>query len=161
MIERGDRERAVALFEESRQLNRERGDRHGISWSLRRLGIVAASQGQLDRASALLRASLGLLWELRDKTCTTWCLSLLASVCADRSLNDRAVRLLGAAQALRNTIGVSLSSLSPRERLDHDRRISSLRTTLGEDAFARPWAKGQTMAMEQAVAYALDEPASA
>jgi hypothetical protein len=58
-----------------------------------------------------------------------------------------------AAAALRQTIGALLSL---NERADHDRKVAAVRTALGDAAFGAAWAEGQTLTLDQAIAYALE-----
>jgi hypothetical protein len=71
---------------------------------------------------------------------------------------ERAARLCGAAAALREAIGAPLSAA---ERTDFDRTVAAVRAALGEEAFAAVWACGQALPLEQAIAEALGEEASA
>jgi hypothetical protein len=45
-------------------------------------------------------------------------------------------------------------------RAVHQDAITAARSALGEDAYAVAWAEGRSMNLEQAVAYALEEPGS-
>jgi non-specific serine/threonine protein kinase len=47
----------------------------------------------------------------------------------------------------------------PTVRAVHDGTVAAARSGLGDDAFAAAWADGQGLSLEQAVAYALEEPA--
>jgi hypothetical protein len=70
----------------------------------------------------------------------------------------RAVRLLGTAEAVVEGYG------GPRHRSDQDRHgteAAMVREQLGDEAFSAAWAEGRAMTLEQAVAYALEEPPSA
>ena len=66
----------------------------------------------------------------------------------------RAAQLWGAAQALQEAKGI------PRDAdwlAEADALISDVRSSLGEGAWQKAWKKGQTMAPEDAVFYALEE----
>jgi hypothetical protein len=41
------------------------------------------------------------------------------------------------------------------ERMEYDREISDLRANMDEAIFAKAWAEGRDMTMEQAIAFAL------
>ena len=58
--------------------------------------------------------------------------------------------------ALKTAIG---ASPEPYEQEDYQRDLTAARTSLGADEFGRFWAEGQVMTREQAVEYALGEPA--
>ena len=72
----------------------------------------------------------------------------------EASRGARAARVFGAAAALREAIG---SPLPPRCRASYQHTITTLRTQLGEEAFATAWDEGQTMTLAQAVAFTLKE----
>ena len=61
------------------------------------------------------------------------------------------MRLLGAAETLRRRIG---SVLSPAERSEHDRLLATLRTALGEEAFAAITSEGRTQPVATMLALA-------
>ncbi len=44
-----------------------------------------------------------------------------------------------------------------KARAQHDQAIAAVHAALGEDGFAKAWAKGQAMPLEEAVPYALDK----
>jgi predicted ATPase len=150
----GDYGRATVLYEESLALRRELSDKGGIALSLRNLGNVAYEQGDYGRARALHEESLALCREIGNKYNAAYCLEGLAAVVCAQGQPERGARLLGAAAALRAGIG---TPLPPSERAAQERTVATARAALGEDAFAAAWAKGQTMPLEQAIAYALGE----
>ena len=45
-------------------------------------------------------------------------------------------------------------------RVDYDCHVAALRSSLGETAFAKAWAEGRAMTLDQAIAYALESTAS-
>ncbi len=79
---------------------------------------------------------------------------LLGGVAGASGLPERGARLLGASEAMREAIG---SMLEPEDRIEYDRDVAIVRSQLDEEAFAKAWAEGRRMSMEQAVAYALEE----
>ena len=69
-----------------------------------------------------------------------------------------AARLFRVAEAQFQAIG---ATMWPADRLEHGRTVAALTGALGEEAFAATWAEGRAMSLEQAIAYALEEPADA
>nr|MBA2449131.1 hypothetical protein [Chloroflexota bacterium] len=67
----------------------------------------------------------------------------------------RALRLAGAAAALRAALG---AIPSPAAQTLLERRLSSARQALDEDAAAMAWSEGQALSLDEAVAYALAAP---
>ena len=62
---------------------------------------------------------------------------------------DLGARLLGAAERLRETMGLALW-----DPADHAHTVDSLRRRLGEEAFEQAWAAGRELTEEEAVALA-------
>jgi hypothetical protein len=63
--------------------------------------------------------------------------------------------LYAAAEALQETAGLSLPSPN-YQQLNHEKTIAMLRTNLGEENFAKAWAEGRSMTMEQATEHGLE-----
>ena len=144
---------AHALYEESLAISQELGDKRGVAISLNNLGCLAQRERQYPVARELLEKSLEISRELGDKKATAEALEDLAVVLAvAHGQNERAVRLWSAAQSFRD--GASLPR-RPRECAEHNRNIETGRDALGDLAFAAAWSLGQTMTLEQAIAYAL------
>jgi predicted ATPase/class 3 adenylate cyclase len=116
------------------------------------LGRVALDQGDPDRAAALFGESLKLSWEPENEIDITLSLIGLAGVAGERGQPARATHLLGAAEAIRESIG---RSLTPVERTIFDRYAATFSAALDDATFAVMWAEGQKMTLEQAKAEAL------
>jgi len=124
-----------------------------IAVSLNNLGKIARERGDIRAARALHTESLTIRRKLGDKGGYPWSLEAFARLSAPVD-PERAARLWGAAEALRESLGLPLP---PNEREDYDRHRTAAREALGEEAFAGAWAEGRTMTPEQATAYALQE----
>jgi non-specific serine/threonine protein kinase len=149
---RGDNKRAIDLYEGSLLLRRELGDKRGIAVALNNLGEIALRQGDHERTAGLLGESLLLFQALGDKVYVATCLEGLALVAGAQGQAARATRVLAAAGALRRAIGVPLLAA---DRAGQDAVVHTARNALGEERFGATWAEGETMELEQAVAYAL------
>jgi hypothetical protein len=110
------------------------------------------------RAAALFKESLSLRKEMGARRGIAESLEGLASVRVadggDSQTAARPARLLGAAEALREAIGAPVPLV---ERAEYERDVATLRSQLGEEAFAATWAEGRAMRTEQAIAYALEK----
>ena len=62
-------------------------------------------------------------------------------------------RLLGNAATLRESRGLPIP---PIERTDLDRVLGTIRSSLGEEAFAAAWAEGQARPIKQVIDEALE-----
>jgi transcriptional regulator with XRE-family HTH domain len=150
----GDVARGRALLEESLALLRETGDIPGIGWALAYLGYVVGSTGGARRAIAILRESLLLFQELGHRPRAARCLCFLGIVAMHQGDNVRGIRLIGAAE------GINLylrATLSLDQRTVCEATLAAARAALGDDAFARDWAVGQAMTLEQAVEQAMTD----
>jgi len=160
----GDPVRATALAEEGLMLHRELGDKALITSALDTLGSIALSQGDLERAIACFTEGLSVAQELRHETLIAeglsearelrnqmfiaWLLWGLARVAVAQNQLKRAAQLFGATEVRYDVNKV----LSPNQRDDYERMISSVRAQLGEQAFAAAWAEGRTISREQILA---------
>jgi predicted ATPase/class 3 adenylate cyclase len=148
---RGDLERAAMLLEESLAWLRNWGS-PSVFEVLNDLGRVALDRGDTDRAAALFGESLKLSWEPENEIGMALSLVGLAEVAGALEQPARAAQLLGAAEAIRESSG---RSLTPVERGVFDRYVAAIRTQLDDAIFALMWAEGQRMTLEQAKAEAL------
>jgi DNA-binding NarL/FixJ family response regulator len=113
------------------------------------LGTVVWRQGDAARAAALLTECLTLLHDMDDREGGARVLSVLAALTRERGDAARAARLLGAAEALRDGLGVQLSAAAHAEA---ERQQAALRTQLDADALAAAWARGRGMTLGEALA---------
>jgi predicted ATPase/DNA-binding CsgD family transcriptional regulator len=148
-FQQGDVSRASSLLEESLVLFQEVGERVRIAEVFAAQGFLLLSQGDYAAARALLEESLQLSLDLDYKWNTALCLEGVATVVAVRGEPERAVWLLSAAQELREAVGTPLPSMF---QALHEFTMASVRTQLGEQAFAAAWAEGRDMTSEQALA---------
>ncbi len=145
----GDVVRARSLLEESLVLFQEVGERGRIAEVLGSQGLISLSQGDYAAARALLEESLKLSLELDYKWDIAGGLEGVAAVVTAQGEPVRAVWFMSAAQALREAIG---TPLPPVFQAMHEFTVASVRTQLGEQAFAAAWAEGRTMTPGQALA---------
>ena len=104
-------------------------------------------------------------WELKDRLCGVYYVWGLGKVNALRGRPVRAARLWGAAEGLRERMGMSLSKFDITYS-GYEQVLAAVRSALDEAAFDAAWAEGRAMSPEQAIEYALskedeEEPASA
>lgn len=155
-VDEGDHDRAVARFEESLVLNRELGDRRGIALCFTCLGMTELSRGDRERAAAPLEEALRQLQDRGDRVGIATGLLGLAGVALSRGRPARAARLWGAAEALREAIGLPLTPFV-RSHYDYEGDLAAARAGLDEQSFAAAWSEGRAMTPEQATEYALSE----
>jgi predicted ATPase/class 3 adenylate cyclase len=149
----GDYDRAVERYEESLAIGREIGGKYTIASALHGLGKVACSRRDFDRAAALYGEALALWRETGHRGGAIYTLADIAALAVLERHPESAARLLGAAEANYQQFRFFVS---PRERDGHDGNLAAVRAALGEDVFAKIYAEGQAMTLEQAMADALE-----
>jgi predicted ATPase/DNA-binding XRE family transcriptional regulator len=152
---RGEYDEARGFIERAMQIHRELGDRRGEGLMAQALGNVAADRGDLSEAAAHFRQALALADEIRDWGIVARSLEGLASILARRNRQlERAARLYGAAQALREEIGMPVAGSGQPE---HDSQVEFLESLLGHRALLAAWQFGRTLSRERAVKLALGD----
>ncbi|MGH3146477.1 MAG: response regulator transcription factor [Rubrobacter sp.] len=73
-----------------------------------------------------------------------------------RGMPIRAARLWGAAEALREQMGMALSKFDLAAS-GYELELAAVRSALSEASFEAAWAEGRAMTPEQAIEYALSE----
>ncbi len=148
----GDNERATVLYTEGLARLSGGGHKWHTAYALRNLGDVALRKKDYVRAAASFVESLILCGELGDRLVTQQCLEGWAGVASAQGHHERAARLFGAAGTLREKLG---HLPSPPDQAQHDQHVASTRAVLGDASFAKTWAEGRAMTLEQAIEYAL------
>lgn len=146
--------RAQALHEESQALFRQIGNQRSEANALSHLGPVWLAQGERERAISALRESARLWQNLEDRHGNIWNLERFAEIAVAQGQAARAAQLWGAAEALREQMGVPLP---PVERDRYAQPLAAAREQLPETAWRSAWAAGRAMSLEQALAYALQD----
>lgn len=146
-----DYQHATTFYEESLTNAREYGQKYTITYALRNMAVFALHVCDYERAGVLFAEGLA-LGAASPNWVTEECLVGMAEIaCAERQY-ERAACLFGAGDALREALGVRRS---PRIQVRYDERLAVTRGGLGDVAFAKQWAEGRAMTLEQAVEYAL------
>ena len=153
---RDDLGTAAVLCDEAISLFGQRDDRHGLHFCLITLARIAQRRGDIARVTGLAREILLLGRELGTRNALASVLESLAWTARMRGHSIRAARLLGAAEALREAVGVRPSAA---ERADYETEVPAVRASLGQVA-SLAWAEGRAMTPDQAIAYALEDPPS-
>jgi len=151
----GDYERAGKFYEESLEILRELGSRFTLAAPSFNLAWVALHGGDYRKAKVLFEESLKLYKEDGNKNAMTDCLSGFAAVLGVIGRPEQAARLLGAVESLLESIGMS-GRMDPSDQKEFDHYVAAARAHLDEAAFAKAWAAGRAMALEQAIEYALE-----
>jgi tetratricopeptide (TPR) repeat protein len=153
-LERGEYAKAASLSEQAYGLFETLDDSEGMAFALVNQGFAALSEKQHERAIELLRQALRRLAELEFKDVIGYCFEGLAAVLAFTRRPEEAAKLLGAAEALRESLGVGLA---PAEQTTHDETVEAVRAALDEQHFGAAWRQGRELPLEDAIAYALED----
>jgi tetratricopeptide (TPR) repeat protein len=124
-------------------------NKHGIARTLNRLGEVKINEGAYGDALALHQQGLVLAQEIDNRAEIA---ISLQGVAATITVEEQAACLLGAAEVLRETLGLTLR---PVERTYWKRIVTDVRAQLDDAAFFAAWFEGRAMTTTQAIAQAL------
>jgi DNA-binding CsgD family transcriptional regulator/tetratricopeptide (TPR) repeat protein len=145
----GDHETGRRLLSEGLSLHRQNDYKFGTAVSLRFLGQVSRNAGDFDEAERCFEASLKIDVTRTQQWHVASALEGLGEVAAKRRRPARAARLFGAANHIRAEIGVPLE---PAVSAQIDRVTSTVRNSLGDDAFAAEWETGQRLSISEVMA---------
>jgi len=148
-LSEGDTAGAASRVEQALSLFQEMKQQDGTALSLYAKAQVATVQQNYPHAQELYEQGVKVACELGDTLTIIPGLEGLAAAVAAQGNHVWAAHLWGAAESLRETIGVPLPLV---ERVSYDRAVASSRTQLGEQAFAPAWAEGRTLSSEQVLA---------
>ncbi|HEX6606869.1 MAG TPA: tetratricopeptide repeat protein, partial [Chloroflexia bacterium] len=150
----GDYQRARPLYEESLALGRAL-EFSEISVTLCHLGQIAHREGDYQAAGGYFREALLTARQAQDSLRFGLGLDGLAGIAGAMGQLARAARLYGAVDALHSAIGFTLQGVN---RVEHERNLAAARAQLDAANWAASYSAGQAMALDEAVAYALEEP---
>src|SRR5262249_1619192 len=150
--------RSAARSAETLAAAQSAGAEWSIAWGKWALGLHPVVQGDNRHATGLFQAALRLHRTFSNPWGYAWCTEALAWTAATDEQYERAARLLGATEKTLRTIGgmggFKLFAAA------HQRCEARLRHALGDDAYAAAVHCGTGLSLDQAVAYALGEPAN-
>jgi predicted ATPase/DNA-binding SARP family transcriptional activator len=144
----GHQAEAQALYEESLALRRELGEKVGIGYSLMRLGAMALEMGDSRRAYRDYGESLELFDELGDREHLVYALESIAEVAAYEGTMETAASLWGAAEALRQEMGIPLP---PNKQAELRPQQEAARARIDPALWKQAWSAGQALGLEEAV----------
>ena len=154
---RGQHAQALSFLEESDAIREELGgNKQGRAFSLYHRARIARHLGDLPAARSRHAEGMLLFQQTGDRRGIGYSLAGFAILAAAQGNVQRAARLSGAVASLEDVLG---SFLDAPIQSKYDQELASVRAELDEEAFAAASAKGRSMTMEQAIAYALRDPA--
>ena len=140
-------------FEACIPLFTELKDRHRLAMVRSELAHLERREGRFQKARSLYRETIQEWQRVGHRAAVAHELECLAFVVKAQEEDQRAARLFGAAESLREHINIPMN---PPERIEYDREVNDLRASMEEAAFAKAWAEGRALTMEQAIEYVLE-----
>jgi tetratricopeptide (TPR) repeat protein len=150
----GDYERAYEYYRESEALLRETGDKGDLARLVHTLGYIAEHKGEHDLAEKQFRESLAMFRKLGNKRGIAECIAGLASLKAKQGKLQAAAKMLAAAESL---LGASGAAWWPADRVEIERTRGILQSGMPESELHAAWAVGQSMTLDQAIAFVSNE----
>jgi predicted ATPase/Tfp pilus assembly protein PilF len=150
----GEYQRARELYKESEALLREMGDKGDLARLVHNLGYIDLHMGDQERAEGQFRESLMMFRKLSNQRGMSECVAAFAGLWAERGQFERAATLLGVAEAQLTATG---ATWWPADRVEFQRNYEFLQERLGEDEFAEAWNSGQSMKLDAALAFVLED----
>jgi hypothetical protein len=118
------------------------------------LGVLDVARGHLTDAGALLDEALDLSLSAHSTPVVTSCLAAFARLALAGGDAERAALLAGAAEGLRQRVGLQAWPIMRREEAE---LMALLRETLGASRFDQMFATGGRLSQQQAVAALRDQ----
>jgi tetratricopeptide (TPR) repeat protein len=147
----GDNARAVEALDRALAEQRAMRSASEMVWTHQWRAITALQAGDLATARLHYAESLADALEAGGVNSAPCSLDGVAGIAALRRRPELAARLLGAAEALRESIGIIVQ---PAERPLRDRTLSAVEAQLRPDALQAAWHAGRSLSARQAVAEA-------
>ena len=144
---------ARSLLQEALRLYRELRLPRFTAQVLITVADLDRTEGALGHARDCLNEAVGMMIDVGEKLGLQHALDSYAQLAFDEGQPHRAACLAGAAERLREGMGMLSWPVIRRGRDDWLQRAGQV---LGEQAFRTAWDKGEAMTSDQAIAYALE-----
>lgn len=142
------------FYERSLRLARDRGNKQGIAITSGSLANTLTRLGDFVASHKAMRESLELSQTFGDRPYIALLLEAAADLAVSQSHFVRAARLSGAAEALRELLGIPVP---PDEQADNHRTQTAIRHGLPEPDFQTAWNAGRKMDWNEAAEYTAGE----
>jgi tetratricopeptide (TPR) repeat protein len=151
----GKYELARGYYEQCEALLRDTGDRGDFARFEHSLGYIAQHEGDYTQAERQFRESLAMFRQLGNRRGMAECMAGLAGLKARQGEAEWGAAMLGAADTLLKVTG---GAWWPADRVEVERTEVILCEALNEAALAAAREKGETMTLEEALAFASEIP---
>ena len=147
----GDADRARSILEQAIDLARNGGAKMVLAVALLRLGRLVRAEGKQRRAAAFIDEALTIMCGIGRKPVIVNLIEASAGLASDGGRRARAALLLGAADALRAREGYVRA---PWDADAYDRDLQLIRAGLTPEEFAKAYAEGAELSIEETVTLA-------
>uniref|UniRef100_A0A7C4KHC8 Tetratricopeptide repeat protein n=1 Tax=Anaerolinea thermolimosa TaxID=229919 RepID=A0A7C4KHC8_9CHLR len=151
----GQFNRARKYYEECEALLHTTGDRGDVARFVHNLGYIAQHEEEFELAESQFKKSLAMFRRLGNRRGIAECLAGLAGLKAQQGQVERGAILFSAAESILQVTG---GAWWPADRVEVERNRVMMMTALSPDAFAKARETGEAMNMDQAIAFASNEP---
>jgi predicted ATPase len=149
----GQLDEARSRYQQSLEIYRGQSAKAGIPYPLSELGDLARRQGDCASARTYLTEAITISRDLGIDMGVTSCVKRFGDIAVEEGRIDRALRLFGAAEALREGMGLLLQ---PFEHTEYEHTLEALRGQLDEEVFNALMEEGRAMTRDEAVEYVLE-----
>jgi DNA-binding CsgD family transcriptional regulator len=122
-----------------------------LSLALTTRARVAAAQGEPEQAERDAHDALAVAADIEGYQALPDIFECLAGLAGDSDSHQEAARLFGAAQAMRQRMGVVRFQIYDA---GYEASVAALRDAMGEADFESAWAEGAELSVDEAIAYA-------
>jgi tetratricopeptide (TPR) repeat protein len=152
----GDYERAGRYYEQDIEILKEQRSPVALVTPSVNLAWVLLQAGDYRKAQPSFEESLRLSNEFGNKNGILLSLAGFAGVLGMTGKPRQAARLFGAVESLLEAIGMA-GRMDQSDQKEFDHYVAAVRAQLDEITFAKTWAEGRRMTLEQAIEFALKE----
>jgi len=154
-LKQHDEKQAEVMFLNAIEALQKIGDDHCSATAQRDLAQVKHQQGNFNQSFDLLTKSLLTYVDLEFDEGKLWTIEQFAALAIAMGLGDRAARLLAIGSG---HLGESNVPLAPAFLEEHNKLVEAARELVGDHLYDRFFAEGAAMSLQEAIAYALEEP---
>ncbi len=153
----GDAVDAARLLDEAITRNRSANYAFGLGMALGQRAYAATALGDLPAAIQLFEESMRVAREIGAERTVLGALAGLAGVALASGDLDRSARILGAVSAAHSALGIGRIA----HALHAAKTEAAVRAQLGDPAWDKHFAAGQSLPLDEAIALALQHPGGA
>jgi non-specific serine/threonine protein kinase len=154
----GDLSQGELLLDDALRQAREYQDVWILAFMLLTRACIRLEQGDAAGTSGLICESLALRREIGDAWGIAGCVEGLGWARALQGAPERAASLFGAAEALREAVGMSRL---PGLRANYERAVAAVRAQIDDARFQAAWAEGRLLTLDQVIEESLSPEAGA